>query len=225
MIARIRTSTGFYDSAVFAIYYHAKYYEVLVFDKKGNKLKLQRSDVSCSDKILICVFIYDIRTENWTKTPQAEGYDWILGHEITYDVLERCKNIQSQIPSPEWFEIKDQADADGLLRAATYFHYAYVKDIFYIGERLCILFKAWSCEVLFSLEGNATTNLVKGFGNIRIDDAFPFIYDSAVFLEDGKIYWTDNEETDSFEEIEQEVRYYFSAEKVKWKLRLTDDYQ
>lgn len=222
MIARIRTENGFYDSAVFAIYHHKNYSEALIFNNEGSGLKLQRFDDSSSGHILICVFIYDIRTENWIQNEQAEGYSWILGQQITDKILMRCKNIQSRIHAREWFEIEDKADADGLLNAATFFHDAYVKDIYRNGETLCILFGAWSCEVLFVLEGNVATNLVKGYGGTTIGDEFPLIYEASVFFENGKIFWADYDEIKSFEQLEQYNCRYFSAEKVKWKFTLTD---
>lgn len=222
MIARIRTENGFYDSAVFAIYYHKNYSEALVFNKEGSGLILKQFEDSSSGHILICIFIYDIRTEDWTQNDQAEGYSWILGREITDEILTRCKNIQSRITAREWFEIKDKADADGLLNAATYFHDAYVKNIYRNGETLCILFEAWSCEVLFVLEGNAATNLVEGYGGTMIDDEYPLIFDSSIFFENGKIFWADCDEIESFEQLEEYGCCYFSAEKVKWKFTLTD---
>ena len=222
MIARIRTENGFYDSAVFAIFYQTNYSEALVFDNEYKRLKLQRFEDSSSGHILICVFIYDVRTEDWIQNEQAEGYSWILGQEITDKILTHCKDIQSQIQFREWFEIKDKTDADGLLNAATYFHDAYVKDIYRNGETLCILFGAWSCEVLIVLEGNIATNLVKGYGGTEIDGGYPLIYESSVFFENGKIFWADYDEIKSFEQLEQYGCCYFSAEKVKWKFTLTD---
>lgn len=221
MIARIRDGKGHYDSAVFEILDHDSYAEALVFDRDKLCLKHKSFFTKTARGTRLDVFIFDLKTENWVKKDKSEGYEWLLGREIDQTVLNRCKDIQAKIKVPEWFEIKNNDDVEGLINAATGLHDAYVKKIYKRGEKLFIRFAAWSCEVLFELTGNPETNLVEGYGNMHIGDEYPLILETGVFFEDGKICWTDFEGTQSFAERDKYGCAYFEAEKIRWKFTLT----
>lgn len=221
MIARIRTKDGFYDSAVFAIYDHKTYAEALVFDQAKNALQCVRFVSNGRHGMRINVFIFDTRTENWVKKGKNEGYDWLLGHKIDDALLERCREIQAKVNVPEWFEIENQDDVDGLIGATTGLHDAHVKKMYRRGGKLYIRFAAWSCEVLFELTGNPDTNLCEGYGNMMIGDEYPLIFETSVFFEDGKVCWTDYEGARSFAERDKYECAYFLAEKIRWKFTLT----
>ena len=222
MIARIREKDGCYDSAVFAVYDHKNYAEVLVFDKEGRELKRVPFTSIIGHSIRIDVFIYDMRTENWVKKGKSEGYDWLLGHESDDDVFERCKEVQATIHVPEWFEIRNSDDVEGLISATTGLHDAYVKKIYRRGEKLYLHFSAWSCEVLFELTGSPETNLCEGYGHMSIGNEYPLIDETSVFFEDGKVCWTDYENAHSFADRDKYGCAYFLAEKIRWKFTLTN---
>ena len=222
MIARIREEDGWYDSAVFAIYNHKNHAEVLVFDKEGRELKRVPFTSIICHSIRIDVFIFDTRTENWVRKQKNEGYDWLLGHEGDGDVLERCKELQANIHVPEWFEIGNRDDVEGLISGTMGLHDAYVKKIYWRGEKLHLLFAAWSCEVLFELTGSPETNLCEGYGHMSIGDEYPLIDGTSVFFEDGKVCWTDYEDAHSFADREKYGCAYFLAEKIRWKFTLTN---
>ncbi len=221
MIARIRTKDGCYDSAVFAIYDHKNYAEALVFDREGIALKRERFTSHTHHGIRINVFIFDTRTENWIKKGKNEGYDWLLGHEGDAEILERCKEIQAHVCVPEWFELKNKDDVEGLISATMGLHDAYVKKIYKRGEKLYLRFAAWSCEVLFELTGSPETNLCEGYGHMSIGDEYPLIFETSVFFEDGKVCWTDYEDAHSFADRDTYECAYFLAEKIRWKFTLT----
>ncbi len=221
MIARIRENGGDYDSAVFAIFDHKDYAEVLVFDREGRYLK-RVPFVSITRRSRIDVFIFDTRTENWVQKENTEGYDWFLGHEDDEDILKRCKEIQSNIRVPEWFEIKNSDDVEGLISATTGLHDSYVKKIYWRSGKLYLRFAAWSCEVLFELTGSPETNLIEGYGHMSIGDEYPLIFETSVFFEDGKVCWTDLEGVQSFAERDKKECAYFLAEKIRWKFTLTN---
>ena len=222
MIARIREKDGCYDSAVFAIYNHKSYAEALVFDRDGRKLKRVPFTSLIGHGIRIDVFIFDTRKEQWVKKGTDEGYDWLLGHEDDYDVLERCKEIQANIHVPEWFEIRNEDDVEGLISATMGLHDAYVKKIDRRGEKLYLRFAAWSCEVLFELTGRPETNLCEGYGHMSIGDEYPLINETSVFFEDRKVCWTDYENAHSFADRDKYGCAYFLAEKIRWNFTLTD---
>lgn len=221
MIARIRTKDGFYDSAVFAIYDHETYAEALVFDREGKVPVRKRFTARMRHGIRIDVFIFDTRTENWLQKGKDEGYDWLLGRDIDEAILKRCREIQARVHTPEWFEIKNEDDVNGLISATTGLHDAYVKKIYKRGEKLFIRFAAWSCEVLFELTGNPETNLCEGYGHMSIGDEYPLIFETSVFFEDGKVCWTDYGGAKSFADRDKYKCAYFLAEKIRWKFTLT----
>ena len=222
MLARIRTKNGFYDSAVFAIYDHKTYTEALVFDREENYLKRERFTSHISHGIRINIFIFDTKKEHWIKKGKNEGYDWLLGHEADEGILERCKEIQAHICVPEWFEIKNADDVEGLISATTGLHDAYVKKIYKRGEKLYLRFAAWSCEVLFELTGEPETNLCEGYGHMSIGNEYPLIDETSVFFEDGKVCWADFEGAHSFADLDKYECAYFLAEKIRWKFTLTE---
>lgn len=221
MIARIRTKDGAYDSAVFAIYDHGSFAEVLVFDREARSLQRVRFTSKIRHGIRIDVFIFDTRTENWVKDGKNEGYDWLLGREIDAEILAKCREIQSKIKVPSWFELQNQDDVEGLISATTGLHDAYVQKMYRRGGKLYIRFSAWSCEVLFELTGDPETNLIKDYGHISIGNAYPLIDWTSVFFEDGKVCWTDWEGTKCFAELDKSEQGYFLAEKIRWKFTLT----
>lgn len=222
MIARIRAKGGAYDSVVFAIYHYETYSEALVFDREGTSLKRERFFTRISHRLRINIFIFDTKAENWVERDGEEGYDWLLGRESDEKVFARCKELQAQICVPEWFELKDSSDVEGLISATTGLHDAYVKKIYQRGEKHFIRFAAWSCEVLFELTGNFETNLCEGYGNMPIGDDYPLIGETSVFFEDGKVCWTDYEEAKSFSDRDKFECAYFLAEKIRWKFTLTN---
>ncbi len=222
VIARIREKDGWYDSAVFAIYDHKNYAEVLVFDREGRELKCVPFTSSICHCIRIDVFIFDTRTENWVKKEKTEGYDWLLGHEDDDDALKRCKEIQANIHVPEWFDLKNEDDVEGLIDATAGLHDAYVKKIDRQGEKLYLRFGAWSCEVLFELTGSPETNLCEGYGHMAIGNEYPLIDETSVFFEDGKVCWTDYANAHSFADRDKYECAYFLAERIRWKFTLTN---
>ncbi len=221
MIARIRAKDGAYDSAVFAVYNDKDDAGVLVLDREGLALQRVHWTSIIDHYIRIDVFPFDVRSENWVKQGQNEGYAWVLGHENEEETLRRCKKIQENIRAPEWFELKDQDDVEGLISATTGLHDAYVKKIYRRGKKLYLRFSAWSCEVLFELTGNPETNLCEGYGNMEIGDEYPLIDEASVFFEDGKVCWTDYENAKSFADRDKYECAYFLAERIRWKFTLT----
>ena len=103
MIARIRTESGFCDSAVFAIYDYKDHAEALVLDREGQHLKRVSFTSIIGRGIRIDVFIFDMRAENWVKKGNNEGYAWPLGHEDEEEILKRCKKMSGQCPTHRFF--------------------------------------------------------------------------------------------------------------------------
>lgn len=221
MLARIRDGGGSYDSVVFAIYNHKTYSEALVFDSENRALKLKNFFARTSKGTRLDVFIFDLKTEDWVKSGEDEGYAWLLGREIDQTILNRCLKIQQKMDVPGWLALKNAGDADGLISATTGLHDAYVKKIYSRGKKLYIRFAAWSCEVLFELTGDPQTNLVEGYGNMAIGDSYPLIFETSVFFEDGKVCWTDYEDAHSFADRDKYECVYFAAEEIRWKFVLT----
>ncbi|MCH5156100.1 MAG: hypothetical protein J1F69_05780 [Clostridiales bacterium] len=229
MIARIKTDDGFYDSIVFAKLDGGFESKVLVFNREKTELKAIREYTAENHRVVRHVFIYNTELDGgWVKNGKAEGYGFILGlggdgvfdGPITAaDVIERCKALQTAVKSPEWFEIKTEADIEGLLSVAFNFHGSHVKSMYKRNEKLYIRFyTSWYCDILFELDGDPKTNLVKGYGQIVDNDPTSEILGCSVFIDGGFTYWVDEPNAAEKAHIDKIADYYFCAEKVKWKL-------
>ena len=226
MIARVRTENGFYNSKVFAIvssWRRGK--ELLVFNQDYSALQL----VSMYHP-KINALIYNIeRDEDWIikKKFKYEGYSWILENitkkfsKIIIDDLDldKCKELQATVENNDWFEIKNETDISGLIDVAHGFFNARVKDMYIESDKQYISFDTtWGYDILFELYGNVETNLLKGFGNIRIDNELHIIFNSSIFIENGFIYWVCDEAVKDCIGLDKTRYYYFCAKQIKWKI-------
>lgn len=226
MIAKVRGKNDFYNSIVFAIYNKGWKSEVLVFNQDYTALQFVKMLMPNRN-----VFIYNADKDGWIIKKKVEGYDWILENvtrkffktKINEVILDKCKELQATVEEYEWFDIHNKADVDSLMYAACDFHDSYIKKIYTDGGKQYIHFDTtWGCEILFELDGNFETNLFKDYGAIVIDNEYLQIFDSTMFFQDNLIYWVDDCSIMSSDEIQKKKAYYFYAEKVKWKLIISD---
>ena len=227
MIARIKTSDGFYDSIVFAIFNKGWKSEVIAFNRDYSALQKIRM-YTTRTHLHRKVFIYNTeKDKDWLEHEKYEGYNWILEKvtkkfckvSINGALLDKCKELQARVKNFDWLEIKNNEDVDGLMSASFGFHDSYVKDMCEKSGKQYILFDTtWGCDILFELDGNIETNLMKDYGHIAIGDSFPTIFDSAMFLENDLVYWVDAESTQSCADLDKSLDHYFYASRVKWQL-------
>lgn len=225
MIARIRTENGFYNSIVFAIFKNGliRGREVLVFNQDYTALQLVNMW-----RPQINALIYNIeKDENWIIKRKIEGYDWILQNVtkkfskiIINDIdLNKCKELQSTVEDNDWFEIKNDADINGLIDVAQGFFNARVKNMYIESGRQYICFDTtWGYDILFELDGNVETNLIEGFGANRIDGELHIIFGSAIFFERDLTYWVCDESVKNGKNLDKTRHYYFCANRIKWKI-------
>ncbi|MDE5547891.1 MAG: hypothetical protein K2J30_02725, partial [Clostridia bacterium] len=193
MIARIKTKNGFYDSVVFALFKKGWKSSVVAFNEDHSAIEFVKMWTPNRT-----VFLYDIeKGDDWLVKKNTEGYSWALKSirkrlfkPVTdQSILDNCKTLQQTVESHAWFEIKNKSDIDGLMECALTFHDAFVKKIYREGDKQYILFDTtWGCEILFELDGSVETNLFENYGHMQIDNDFPIIFDSAMFIENGLIY-------------------------------------
>lgn len=224
MIAKIKTKSGLYDSIVFAIFNRGWKSEVIVFNQ----------DYSALQSVKIWqpkrnVFIYNTeKDDGWVDKQKVEGYGWVLENvtrkffKIKINdtaIIDKCKALQKTVEGCDCFDIKTKTDADSLLEVSFGFHDSYIKDMYVESGKQYIHFDTtWGCEILFELDGNVETNLFKDFGHIAIGDDYPLIMDSAIFFENGIIFWVDDENVQCISDLDKSKFHYFCAENVKWKL-------
>ena len=134
-------------------------------------------------------------------------------------IIDKCKALQSAVKDRDWFEVKTNADINGLMEVAANFHDSYVKNMYVKdGKRYIRFDTTWGCEILFELDGNVDTNLFKDFGLVPIGDSYPIITDSSMFFENNLIFWVDDKTVKSCLDLDKSVFHYFCANTVKWKL-------
>ena len=223
MIAKIKTDKGIYDSIVFAIFKNGWESEALVFNQDYTYVQKVPMYKIIDSKIYREVFIYNTDEDgDWVNDEKYEGYTWILENLDKVNdtaIFDKCKILQASVKDCDWFEIKDKSDIDGLMCVAIGFHDSYVKNIYVENEKQYIHFNTtWGCEILFELDGNAETNLVKGLGHMMIGDDYPLILDSSMFFDNNLIYWVDDDRFDSSADLDKSEYYYFCANRIKWKL-------
>lgn len=225
MIARIRTDDGFYNSIIFAIFKRGwgRGQKLLVFNQDYTALQLVDMGLS-----KIKALIYNVeQDENWIIKRKIEGYDWILNNItkkfskiIINDIdLSKCKELQAEVKDNDWFEIKNEADINGLIDVAHGFFNARVKDIYCeFGKQYICFDTTWGYDIIFELDGNVETNLIKGFGAIRIDNELHIIFGATIFFENDLTYWVCDEAVKSSLDLDKTRYYYFCANRIKWKI-------
>lgn len=222
MIAKIRKDNGFYNSIVFAIFDRGWNSQVIVFNQDYTALQLVKIWKRKRN-----VYIYNTEKGNdWVENKKVKGYKWVLENitrklfrtEINQSILPKGQEMQANVEQLDWFELKNKYDVEGLMEIACCFHDAYVKDMYIESGKQYILFDTtWSCEILFELDGNVETNLIKNFGCIAIGNTFPTIFDSAIFFENNMIYWVDDSGCENSSDLDKSEFRYFCANQVKWK--------
>lgn len=227
MLARIRTENGYYNSIVFALVSRGwiRGKELLVFNQDYTDLQFVNMW-----RPKINALIYNIeKDKDWIikKKFKFEGYSWILENLtrkfskfIINDIdLNKCKELQATVENNDWFEIKNEADISGLIDVAHGFFDASVRDIYIESGKQYISFDTtWGYDILFELDGKIETNLLKGFGAIRIDNELHIIFNSTMFIENGFIYWVCDESVKNSMDLDKTRHYYFCANQIKWKI-------
>lgn len=198
---------------------------IIALDENNEKLRKFNIVSLENAKIESNVFFFESPAKNWigyVKSKKISGYDWFIAdknarecinNKIDPKILNKCKQMQSKIKINDNCEIKTQKDINDLLYL-TSFHDSYVKDISKIGDEIkIVLDTTWGIVVTFYLKGNPKTNLEIGFGN-RGE-----IFDSNMFFENGKIYWVNDFDVKTADNIDTELKY-FCAENVSYTIKI-----
>lgn len=214
------------DAEIFAYIWTQKSNVAVYFDSETQKLNTlrERNEIKC--------FIVDVGTaDDWVKVNNdVEGFNWVLPYlkieneTVTildgYDI-EKCRRLQQAVKIPTWHEIKTQTDCKSVVSAGFDFHDSHVSTLKKQGNKMKIVFddSGWGFKIEFELEGDIETNLVLNFGagGLNRPDYYDLIFCSSMFIENGAIYWVDDENINSLNDLKGEY-FYFKANKVKWKL-------
>ena len=130
---------------------------------------------------------------------------------VTPKTFQQFLKFQKEVKIFESYEIKTKNDIETLIDLTCGFHDGYIKSIKKYKDRtLVVIDTTWDLIIHFELKGAELSPLFKvGYGG------YGEIFDSSMFFEGGKIYWT-NDIVDSAKEICDD-RIYFSATEVKWQ--------
>ncbi len=218
MFGKVRGEKSFYDTFVFACYYdNISNSKCIVFDEKYETLVSVGLRVPRRN-----LWEYDYSRKDWTKNGKWEGLDFIIydkqllsdiekGKNVSREVIEKCLKFQEKVKVFDIYEIKTEKDIETILDLTCGFHDGYIKSIKkYKDKTLVVIDTTWDLIIHFELKCAEFSPLFKvGYGG------YGEIFDSSMFFENGKIYWT-NDITNSAKDICDD-RIYFSATEAKWR--------
>ncbi|MBQ7924173.1 MAG: hypothetical protein IJ329_02580 [Clostridia bacterium] len=233
MIAKIKTKNNtLYDTTVFAVRSGGTWTKTCIigFDEDEKKLQF----INVYPKGNTCVFVVDNEETGWFSGKKIRGVDWIVkdktllkkikkGKPIPEEIMERCRAMQRAIPitSADWTEVTEEKSAEALMSVARSFHDGWVEEIVDDGFETEVVLRVWGGFIRFKLTNATLSNkFVVGYGQCT-GEYIDLIYDSSVFCENGRIYWTNDEQVKSAKDIVEET-VWFSCEKMLWKLEITN---
>lgn len=210
MVAIIFSPGGtYYTSLVFGVYWpvsdsadtahspdaYEEYF--LVLDQEKTRLVRQRRFSSQKSILKPAVLITDTDRTNWKLDENGRGcVDFLAGlpadrvaDDISPALLERCIAMDAAYHCEPWREIRTEKDIHDLLCVAGGFHDAYVDRceprqdgslyVFFKGE--------WGCSIEILFSGEVSWSIKSR------DDDSKWWFDSSVLLQDGFVYFVDEE--------------------------------
>lgn len=226
MIAKIKAGNGIYTSIVLGFWGNGWKTKAIVMSEDNSTLKIikywnpKRS-----------IFVIDENRDGWIKKDNFEGYDWVYKninknffniHINSSEIIDKCKEMQSQISDAEWHCIKDSKGITNLDAAALNFHDATIENITNDNDKTIINFSAWDCNIILELTGEVESNLYVGCGKgnaFTNDGHWDGITESKMFFEDGYLYWVNSDQINNSKDIfEDDFNRYFKAQSVRWKI-------
>ena len=228
MIVLIKSSDGgVYPSVVFAYRYDGLNSEIIAFTPYYDALTVIKYwKKSVSYGVARTVFETDKSEVDFVNGGRWRGFDWIVndssliksiekGREISDEILQRCKAMQSSVKIPEWNELNSQAEISTLLDVSYGFHDGVVQKITETDNGLRIEVKCLGCIIVLDFI-NVTEPRI-----CAIDWRKKCIIKADVRFEDGEIIW----EVDSFNfygDGEEDLEYFIKAEKILYKIIIDD---
>lgn len=169
------------------------------------------------------VLIVDSDKQNWIEKDDDGCVDFLNKSIIdTFvekgfqdnELLQKCKDIDNDYTYEEYPEIKDEEDIENLYWTTGCFHDAYiVKEIMQDDGTLYLRFDGvWGCEVEVWLWGDVEYDTSSRDPEIEN----PYWYGSTVLIENGFIYFIDDEDM-TVDEI-NESYCYFKARHMKYHI-------
>ena len=226
MIAKIKTNSGVYNSIILGFWGKGWKTKAIVMSEDNSTLKIIKY---WNPKR--CIFVIDGNRDGWMKKGDFAGYDWVYKNISkkffnirinSREIIDKCKEMQSQINVDEWHLIKDIKDINNLGAASINFHDASVESILKDNDKIIINFSAWDCNIVLELTGGTESNLYVGCGNgnsFTDDGYWDGITESKMFFEDGYIYWVNSGIIKNSKEIfAVDFNRYCKAQSVRWKI-------
>lgn len=225
MKVKIRFGDKLIERVAYADVFDSNNSYIIALDENNEKLKRYKI-LNNSDKNLhYNVFFFESPTKDWIESSEDEnisGYDWFIAdkfavncenEKVSAEILNKCKEMQKNVRIEDKYTIKNRKDVSDLLYL-TDFHDAFVKDIAKNKDEInIVLDTTWDIIIHFTLKGNPKTNLTLNYG------CYGEIFSSTMFIENQKIYWTNEANAKSFKDIEGYGRY-FCADTVTYTVEI-----
>lgn len=216
MHAIIRQGNGkYYVSAVFGYYNNVKseddyqryleriyspYY--IVWDENRQKL-VKVYEMEQGTKYMITqVLVVDESTDGWVVDEEGIGGVDFLTRELVdeivesgntpADIIEKCKAVDEGYCYEEYKEIKTEQDINNLQCAAGWFHDAFISEekLLDDGTLYILLDGVWGCKVEVWFSGDVEYDI----SSRNPDEYDPYWYGSTILMQDGYIYFVDEDD-------------------------------
>ena len=193
MIAIIKDRGETYVSPVFAVKGAGWKSEILAFDR--DRTRIQRIDMwKRQPHLSRQVFIvkeeaFGCQRMKWTGCGRVlDDKDlWKklrVRKAVSVEDFPMFKEYAREIVLPEWFEIKNQTDAEDLMSVSIGFHDSFLKRLEQRGEEIEIEFDtSWQCNFIVRFHGVKEAVLIDRIG---------IIYDSALKKTEDGFLWKIN---------------------------------
>ena len=220
MKAKVKTKNGQNaDVEIFGIIGKRWKIKAIIYDLNENKFKIipffKQKNLSSYNVI----FPVENEPKDWIHNEKISGYSWFIKEKdiikkikrniaLSQEIDKKCIDLQQKTKIKNLFEIKNKQDIETILCFTSYFHDSYVKNFIKTNEKIEIeLDTTWGNGVIFTLTNEPKTNLTLNYGN------FGEILDSTMFFQDKQIFWTNNPDVKSKDDLEKDDAY-FSAGKI-----------
>lgn len=202
MHALVREGNEKYYISPVSGYIGGKYQHYYVWNKDRSRIFKLPAYKTSGGYLTRKIIIVDSDQSDWKKDENGVGSvdfltldlleDMACMNDQSEDILDKCRNMDEGYEYEERPEIRTERNAEDLMWAAGCFHDAFIKnEKIQEDGKLYVLFDGvWGCKIEMWFWGD----LEYDTSSRNPDEYDPYWFDSTILLEDGFIYFGDDED-------------------------------